>query len=394
MKSKKIILAAIILVAGLVAAYWFLLRDDSITIDSGTSAERQADRAADSSTIRLIATGDTIGHDSINAQAKQADGSYNYLPMMERMRPFFDSADIRFCNQATPAGGETFGITGYPVFNAPHGFTRDMVSLGCNLVNIGTNHTNDKGQALIDAMVAEWDKQDILAYAGANRSTAERDQVRYFTVKDVKFAFLSYSTYTNSPVPNGYGLTMYSRSLASAQISEAEKQADFVIVSMRWGTEYSPDINAQQNQISQDLADLGADIVFGHGPHVLEPVKRLQGKGGKPTLAWYSLGNFLNSQLEIESLTGCIAVMDIDVDTKTITDIGCMPIYMHYEWTADEKAREDLLARKNLALYPLDQAAEVLKRSQNNTSVQTQTQRIKDVLNKYVTVPIISTADY
>lgn len=313
---------------------------------------------------------------------------------MKHMEPFFDGADIRFCNQATPAGGDQFGITGYPVFNAPFAFTYDMVSLGCNLVNIGTNHTNDRGQALIDADVAEWEKQNILAFAGANRSSEERDTVRYFTIKGVKFAFVSYSTYTNSPVGNGYGVTMYDKALATNQIEAARDQADFVIVSMRWGTEYSPEIDDRQTAISQDLADMGADIVFGHGPHVLEPVKRLQGQGGNETIVWYSLGNFLSSQLEIEALTGCIMVMDIDVANKEITNIGCMPIYMHYEWTAAEKQREDLLARKNLELYPLDKSSEFLVKSQNSTSVETQIDRIKNLLNKFTEVPIIKSSDY
>lgn len=393
MKRKKFSLAAIVLVVVVLAATWFVLRrDDTPTI--ADRAERRAEQAADTSKIRIVATGDTIGHDSVNAQAKQADGSYKYLPMMARMESFFDGADIRFCNQATPAGGDQFGITGYPVFNAPFAFTHDMVGLGCNLVNIGTNHTNDKGQALIDADVSEWEKQNILAFAGANRSPTERDTIRYFTVKGVKFAFLSYSTYTNSPISNGYGVTMYDKTLAATQIEAAQNQADFVIVSMRWGTEYSPDIDDRQTAISQDLADMGADIVFGHGPHVLEPVKLLQGKRGNETVVWYSLGNFLSSQLEIEALTGCIVVMDIDVADKEVTDIGCMPIYMHYEWTAAEKQRQDLLARKNLGLYPLDESAKLLAKSQNATSVDAQLDRIQNLLNRFIEVPIIKSSDY
>lgn len=357
------------------------------------SEQRIEDANQDPATIRLIATGDTIGHDSVNANAKQGN-SYDYLKLMSNMKPYFDIADLRFCNQATPAGGTQFGITGYPVFNAPLEFTRDMVKLGCNVVNIGTNHTNDKGQALINASVGEWNNQNVLAFAGANRSVAEKNTVKYFESKGVKFAFLSYSTYTNSPVNNGYGVTMYERGLAESQISEANKKADVIIVSMRWGTEYSPAINAQQTQLSQELADMGADIIFGHGPHVLEPVKNLKGSSGNDTLVWYSLGNFLSSQLEVAALTGCIAIMDIDTASKKIKSIGCMPVYMHYEWTADEKAHEDLLKRKNLALYPLDQAAGPLARSQNGTTVAEQTNRIKALLNQHAKVTLIPSNQY
>ena len=64
---------------------------------------------------------------------------------------------------------------------------------------------------------------DILAYAGQNTSAAERDNVRYFEQKGVKFAFIAYTTYINasSPAQNDYGVTQYSRTLAGTQIAEA-----------------------------------------------------------------------------------------------------------------------------------------------------------------------------
>src|SRR5690606_34764022 len=138
--------------------------------------------------IRLLATGDMIAHDSINANAQKADGSYDYAALMSDMKPYFAEGDINFCNQSTPAGGEAFGISGYPVFNAPIAFARGLEDVGCNLINIGTNHTNDKGQPLVDASVAAWDNREILAVAGANRSPEEQAKPRVFEVKGMKFA--------------------------------------------------------------------------------------------------------------------------------------------------------------------------------------------------------------
>ncbi len=364
-------------------------------VPNGTLETERAKQAAEG-TIRLVATGDMIGHDSVNANAKKADGSYDYLPLMEKMKPYFEKADIRFCNQATPAGGEKFGITGYPVFNAPVAFARGIEGVGCNVINIGTNHTNDKGQTLIDATVAAWDNRDnILAVAGANRTVSEQNQSHIFTVKGVKVAFLSYTTYTNNKSVTPHGINMYSDALATAQVGEARKNADVVIVSMRWGTEYSPDVNAQQDSIAQTLTNLGADVILGHGPHVLEPVKKLKNAdGSRESIVWYSLGNFLNTQIETEALIGGLAVMDIDAATKKLKNIAFMPTYMHYEWTAADKRNNNLLARKNLQMVPLDQATELLAKSQLGTTVQAQTSRISGILNKYTSVKIISSAEY
>jgi hypothetical protein len=214
-------------------------------------------------------------------------------------------------------------------------------------------------------------------------------------VKGVKIAFLSYTTYTNNAAITPHGINMYSDALATAQVGEARKNADIVIVSMRWGTEYSPDVNAQQDAIAQTLTNLGADVILGHGPHVLEPVKKLKNAdGSRESTVWYSLGNFLNTQIETEALIGGFAVMDFDAATKTVTNIAFMPTYMHYEWTAADKRSNNLLARKNLTMVPLDQATELLAKSLMGTTVQAQTARVSGILNKYTPVKIISSAEY
>ncbi len=343
-----------------------------------------------SKSLRLVATGDMIPHSAI-LQAANSGGKYNFDPMLSNMKQYFTKSDVRFCNQATPAGGPAFGITGYPVFNAPLEWPRALENVGCNLINLGTNHTNDKGQPLIDATAAAWDNRpNILASAGANRSADEQTKVHYFTVKNIKFAFLTYTTYTNNKSVSPYGINTYSDGLVTAQMQEARTKADFVIVSMRWGTEYSADINPEQDKDAQQLSDLGADVIIGSGPHFLEPVKKLKSKDGRDTLAWFSIGNFLNAQLETESLIGGFATMDINLSSKKITSIGFMPVYMHYEWTPAQAKAQDLLARHNFSMYPLDEAAAQMANSQINTTVDTQHARVNDLLNKYTAVPILT----
>jgi len=410
-KSRKRILIVtiivLILVIGLVVTYAYRRNNYSENIykmGNGQQTPPPGDGVPDGTlpaseqtgTLRLVATGDMIAHDSVNANAKKSDGSYDYLPLMSDMKQYFEKADIRFCNQSTPAGGEKYGISGYPVFNAPLAFPAGIRAVGCNLINIGTNHTNDKGQPLIDATVAAWDNtKGILAVAGANRTVSEQNQQRIFTIKGTKVAFLSYSTYTNNKALTPYGVNMYSDTLASTQISAANQAADIVIVSMRWGTEYSPEINALQNTIAQKLTDLGVDVILGHGPHVLEPVKKLKSaKGDHESVVWYSLGNFLNTQVETEALIGGFAIMDYDVATKKLTNTSFMPTYMHYEWTAAQKASNNLLARKNLTMVPLDKAQELLAKSLLNTTVEAQTARVKKVLNQYTPVKIIKSTEY
>lgn len=351
-----------------------------------------------SGTIRFIATGDNLAFESINNAAKKPDGSYDYLPLMSDAKPFFDKSDIRLCNQSTPAGGEPLGISAAPNFNAPKSWTTGLAALGCNVINLGAEHTNDKGQPAIDATLDSWDEQKgILAVAGANKSAEQQGKIKYFTVKGVKFAFLSYTTRSNKPVENAFGVSQYSDTLAKTQTAEARKNADLVIVSMNWGNENSSDISADQDRISQQFASQNVDIIVGIGPRVLQPAKILTGTEGHQTLAWFSLGNFLNSQVPVNNLIGGMAIMDIDIASLQIIDPKIMPFYMHYEWTLAQKKSQtqaDLLARRGFALYPLDQAEEPLAKSQNSTTVQAQTERVKSVITKFVPIKVIKSTEF
>jgi len=158
---------------------------------------------------------------------------------------------------------------------------------------------------------------------------------------------------------------------------------------MCWGKEDSGDVHADQDRIAQELANAGADLVFGHCTQVLQPVKKIKSSSGEhEVIVYYSLGNSLNTQLSMENLIGGFGVVDFDLATKKITNFGVMPTYMHYEWTASEKASRDLNARKNLKLFPLDQAKSPLSKSQNGTTVEAQTSRVKKIINQFTSTKI------
>jgi poly-gamma-glutamate synthesis protein (capsule biosynthesis protein) len=270
-----------------------------------------------------------------------------------------------------------------------------MAGVGCNVINTASNHSSDKTQAVIDANVAIWQKiQGTLTVAGQNSSEDGKQKVHYFEVDGMKYAFLAYTTYSNATPPTTYGVNMYSRDFASRQIEEAKAAgATFILVSMRWGTEYSQQVNAYQLSESQFLADKGVNVIVGHGPHVLEPVKRLKGSGGNDTIVWYSLGNFLHAQLEAETLFNGIAVMDIDPKTGSVQTVGFLPTYMHYDWTAQQAASEDLLSRKNFELVPVEKANDLFKKSQLKTTIQAQQDRIKNTLNTFTDVKMLTLSD-
>ncbi|MFD5599401.1 CapA family protein [Leucobacter sp. NPDC058333] len=351
----------------------------------------EPDAEAASDTVHVIALGDMLPHDSVNQNALQPDGGYDYGQFFTGIAPQLKAADVTFCNQEVPSAGVDFGISGYPTFNAPAEFARDLHGVaGCDLVNTATNHSADLGAAGIAATRGVWDGLTPSAVDGANRNVEEQRTVPVFEQGGVKFALVSFAEYSNAPI-DGVSLNMMGDdALVTDLLAEANKQADVVIVSAHWGTEDSHDVNDQQRAFAQRVADLGADVVVGTGPHVLQPTTWLDRADGGRTLVWYSIGNMLNTQLELDQRTGVIAgfdaVRDPDSGAVSIDNPTGILTYMHYDWTAEQEAAGALDARSNLSLTPLAQAGDLLATTRFGVTPEQQIAASTAVLGPDVTI--------
>ena len=325
------------------------------------STPRLASQSPPKSLI-FTALGDQLAHDSVIAQARTVSG-YDFTAYYQSIRQFTTSSDVVFCNPETVSAGESFGISGYPVFNAPPEYARglrdEVRGPGCNLINLASNHVNDKGQEALNANVALWESLKPLGMSGSNRSAQDQEKVSYFIKKGLKVAFVAFADYSNDTNLTPYALNSYhDDALLVKLVKEARQHADVVIVSMHWGTEGMTRPNDDQLAAARRLTDMGVDVILGTGPHVLQNVTWLSRPDGHKTLVWYSLGNTLSAQLKIDELTGGVAGFRV---TKTaegvrIDQITFRPTFMSYDWAEAEKTTENLAARSNFQLRPLAEA--------------------------------------
>ncbi len=74
-------------------------------------------------------------------------------------------------------------------------------------------------------------------------------------------------------------------------IRQAREQADFIVVTMHGGQEYTLTPTNLQTDFARTAIDNGADIVIGAHPHWIQATERYKNK-----YIFYSLGNFVFDQ--------------------------------------------------------------------------------------------------
>lgn len=298
---------------------------------------------------RLFMVGDALIHTGVYYDAKQSDGTYDFKPMLEYVKPISSKYDIKYYNQETILGGIELGLSSYPRFNSPYEVGDAFIDAGFNLVSLATNHTMDKGEQGVINSVNYWNSKIGIVTSGQCLSQEERDNVQTYEINGITYAFFSYTTWTNgleTPVGKEYLNNVYSEEKARLDIEKVRDKVDVVIVAMHWGIEYSLGVSQAQENIANYLSSLGVDLIIGAHPHVVEPVEYInEGR----TLVVYSLGNFISDQIGVERLTGLM----MEVTIKKIVDI------YDYVTVTVENPKAELIytksnsyGKKNFKVYP------------------------------------------
>ena len=92
-------------------------------------------------------------------------------------------------------------------------------------------------------------------------------------------------------------LRCYDTELFLEAIQEADKNADFVIAVVHWGTEYSSDLEDVQLSTGKEYLDAGADAIIGGHSHCLQGMEYYD---EKPII--YSLGNYWFNSKTLDSM--------------------------------------------------------------------------------------------
>ena len=222
----------------------------------------------------------------------------NHLPdddgagFLAAVTPQLAAADVAFGNLegVLVDGGEPAKKCSNPsacyLFRSPTRYARHFAAAGFDVLSLANNHARDFGEEGRSSTMRALDQ------AGIRHSGREGDFAS-FEVNGLRLAVLAYAVTKESNMMLDY-------ELAEQTVADFAATHDIVMVSFHGGAEGAQATNlpfAEEEYYGEPrgdvvvfarrMVDAGADLVIGHGPHVVRALERYKGR-----LIAYSLGNF------------------------------------------------------------------------------------------------------
>lgn len=269
-------------------------------------------------TASLSSVGDLLIHAPVFNSVWKQDGSYDFNPIFQYVKPYLEKADFCVANLEVSLGGTENGLTysGYPLFNCPDSIVDAAKNMGTDMLLLANNHTYDCGYSGFIRKIGVIANVG-LKYTGVGKDNTEK-LYNVVNVNGIKIGIVNYtyetpSTGEGNKAINGILLDKNAVNLVNTfnydkleefyddldnKITQMKNDgADVIIVYPHWGTEYLLEANEYQSQMAQKMCDLGVDVIVGGHPHVVEPVEVIKSEiSGKRTVCLYSLGNFISNQ--------------------------------------------------------------------------------------------------
>jgi len=223
----------------------------------------------------------------------------DYLPpndgknLFDHVKDILRDADVTFGNlEGTLLNtGKTVKSCSNPslcyAFRIPERYINYLVDAGFDVLSLANNHVGDFGDRGRKKTV------QILKKAGLNFAGLTNYPSATFEIKGVRYGFCAFA-------PNVGTVSIRNIRHAQKLVRKLKSKSDIVIVSFHGGAEgaayrhvtrkteiFYGENRGNVYQFAHKVIDAGADIVFGHGPHITRAVELYKGR-----FIAYSMGNF------------------------------------------------------------------------------------------------------
>jgi len=229
---------------------------------------------------------------------------------------YFTSADVAFCNLEgvltdTPEGRKSCkDPSSCYTFGMPMKFANCLSEAGFDLVSVANNHCKDFG-ATGKVSTAKGLEDAGLHYAGWLTH-----QTTIYEKDSMKYGFCAFS-------PESGNCDVLDTEEAKRIVRSLDSVCDIVIVSFHSGAEgaacqHVPKADemfmgynrGDVHKFSHAVIDAGADVVFGHGPHVTRAVEVYNDR-----FIAYSMGNYCTySSISLNGVCGLAPIIRVYTD--------------------------------------------------------------------------------
>lgn len=199
-----------------------------------------------------------------------------------------------------------------------------LAAAGFDIAGIANNHAGDAGaQSVTDSIEAVEGVGMVAIGGGASIDRAWEAAIISIDGVDIAFLAVDGSGQGLTATERRPGVASWDEKLAHAAVMKAQQSADIVTVGLHGGIEYWDESDPLLTPIALQLAAWGVDVVWGHGPHVAQPVFVVDPDGdGRRTVVGTSLGNFLFDQQAPQTSNGLLLEVLVDRDGLVAHRIG------------------------------------------------------------------------
>ena len=272
-------------------------------------------------TAQIAVTGDVLMHKPVINTGLRSDGSYNFDSIFKYLTPYTTAADLAAANLETTLAGDDMGYkySGHPSFNCPDAIVDSLKNAGFDLLLTANNHCYDTSEYGFLRTIRTVRGKGLTVLG--TRESLEEPRYALQEINGIKIGMVNY-TYQgqpDNPVAGKVYMNLNTLSdtcgplvnsfvaaqpdsfyLEVRQCLEDMKAAgaEATVMFIHWGNEYQTTPSAQQQQMAQQLCDLGFDVIVGGHPHVIQPVELLTSRldPDHRTLCLYSTGNAVSNQ--------------------------------------------------------------------------------------------------